>query len=223
MVNYTKKFAKDFEIPGRLRHDVIRPNIFKAIGNVKDKKVVDMGCGSGYFSRMLAAKGAKVTGIDSSKEQISIAVSRGTKNIRYLLDNITSTKLKSNSFDIAMLSLVLIELPLTVFIKVIKETHRLLKKGGLLFIGDRHPFNINKPTKLGYRLIKDNYFANGQKGKSIGYRIDGKKMVFHGDHHYTLEFYINTLIENGFSIKRFLEPKCDADFPAGMIIVAENR
>jgi 2-polyprenyl-3-methyl-5-hydroxy-6-metoxy-1,4-benzoquinol methylase len=34
---------------------------------------LDVGCGSGYFSRLLAARGAKVTGLDGSAEMIAAA------------------------------------------------------------------------------------------------------------------------------------------------------
>ncbi|MBI4162037.1 MAG: hypothetical protein HY513_00005 [Candidatus Aenigmarchaeota archaeon] len=47
-------------------------------------------------------------------------------------------------------------------------------------------------------------------------------MEFYPNYHYTLEFYINSLIDAGFSIKRLSESKCDEEFPVGIVIVAEK-
>ena len=40
---------------------------------IKNKKILDIGCGGGILSEELSKMGAKVTGIDSSKKSISIA------------------------------------------------------------------------------------------------------------------------------------------------------
>ena len=40
---------------------------------IKDKKILDIGCGGGILSEELSKMGARVTGIDSSKKSINIA------------------------------------------------------------------------------------------------------------------------------------------------------
>jgi len=49
------------------------PAALKLLGNVKDKKILDIGCGDGTFTRMLARRGAKVIGYDPSAKQIDEA------------------------------------------------------------------------------------------------------------------------------------------------------
>ena len=44
---------------------------------IKNKKILDIGCGGGILSEELSKMGAKVTGIDSSKKSISIAKKHG--------------------------------------------------------------------------------------------------------------------------------------------------
>jgi protein-L-isoaspartate O-methyltransferase len=34
------------------------------LGNVRGQRILDAGCGHGYLSRMLAARGAQVTGVE---------------------------------------------------------------------------------------------------------------------------------------------------------------
>lgn len=61
-----------------------------ALGNVRDKKVIDIGCGSGVYVVTLALKGAnKVVGVDFSNSMIEIAA----QNIKDLkLENVCELK-----------------------------------------------------------------------------------------------------------------------------------
>jgi len=43
------------------------------LGDVKGKDVLDAGCGTGYLSRLLSKKGARVVGIDLSEKMIEVA------------------------------------------------------------------------------------------------------------------------------------------------------
>lgn len=43
---------------GEARNCFIMPNMLKFIGDVKGKKILDLGCGEGGYSRELAKRGA---------------------------------------------------------------------------------------------------------------------------------------------------------------------
>ena len=58
------------------RHLVHGPALLQACGDVRGLRVLDVGCGHGYFCRQLAAGGAVVTGVDLSDELIAAAVAR---------------------------------------------------------------------------------------------------------------------------------------------------
>ena len=51
----------------------IRLEYILSKSNIRDKRVLDIGCGGGILSEQLHKQGAKVTGIDSSSKSISIA------------------------------------------------------------------------------------------------------------------------------------------------------
>lgn len=56
------------------RHLVHGPALLAACGDVRAKQALDVGCGHGYFSRLLARAGAAVTGIDVSDKLIERAI-----------------------------------------------------------------------------------------------------------------------------------------------------
>ncbi len=67
------------------------PTILRLLGKIKDKDILEIGCGEGALTRQLAENGANVIAYDSSVEQIKIAEEKTDANqgIRYFVaDNI---------------------------------------------------------------------------------------------------------------------------------------
>ncbi len=79
-IQYWDKVAKEYSADlqdGKNDFTVIyQPAIHELLGNLFGKRILDAGCGDGYYSRKLASKQAVVTGIDGSKEFITIARSK---------------------------------------------------------------------------------------------------------------------------------------------------
>ena len=51
----------------------VNPVIFDILGDIKGLSVLDLACGQGYLSRILARKGASVIGVDLSEKMLEIA------------------------------------------------------------------------------------------------------------------------------------------------------
>lgn len=84
---WTKKQSEKFETPNYSKEYFRRPIILKNLDNIKGKKIIEFGCGSGYWTRLLSGKGAKCVGVDNSKEQIERAIEeekRKPRGIKYL-------------------------------------------------------------------------------------------------------------------------------------------
>lgn len=102
-------------------------------------KVLDVGCGTGNFSIKLAKMGCSVTGIDISREMLSIARRKAEQlelDIRFELMDVYDIRQPDDSFD-AVFSMAAFE-----FIKepgrAFREMMRVLKPGGQLLIGTIH-------------------------------------------------------------------------------------
>ena len=54
-----------------LRSELHGPALLDACGDVQGRDVLDLGCGQGWFSRQLARRGARVTGLDWSARLIA--------------------------------------------------------------------------------------------------------------------------------------------------------
>ncbi|MEK7759371.1 MAG: class I SAM-dependent methyltransferase, partial [Pseudomonadota bacterium] len=61
--------------------------------------VLDVGCGTGYFTRRLASDGFDVTGVDASAEMIDYARSHGTGSERYVIDDARHLPFPDRHFD----------------------------------------------------------------------------------------------------------------------------
>ncbi len=65
----------DFVRQGKdyFRDELNNPGMFRLIGNAKGLRVLDIACGEGYNTRILARRGARVTGIDLAARLIELA------------------------------------------------------------------------------------------------------------------------------------------------------
>src|SRR5258706_373573 len=68
---------------GSYQRDLILPNVTRLLGNIKGKRILDLACGQGFFSRSFAALGAEVIATDISPELIEKAKTQPTKNIHF--------------------------------------------------------------------------------------------------------------------------------------------
>ncbi len=113
--------------------------------NIKNLKILDVGCGGGIICEPLARLGAKVTGIDFAPNNIIAAKMHSKKNklkINYINQDIEKTKL-DEKFDIILMFEVLEHLDN--WKKTIKNIKKNLNKNGLIIIST---INRNLLSKL---------------------------------------------------------------------------
>ncbi len=122
------------------------------IGNVKGKKVLDVGCGRGDLSLYLAQEGANVIGIDLSKNYVDLCKVRRNQldlKIEFMVMNAQVPDFEDNTFDIIVGSRIIHHLPnIDLFCR---ECKRLLKKRG--FISFIEPLKKNPIVELNRKFF----------------------------------------------------------------------
>ncbi len=85
-------------------------SFLKAIGDVKGKKVLDVACGEGHYTRLLRHAGAEVVGIDISERMVTLAreqEAREPLGITYLVED-ARTIASQQDFDIVVAAYLLV-------------------------------------------------------------------------------------------------------------------
>lgn len=113
--------------------------------NNAGKTGLDVGCGSGYFTRKLHKKGYAVTGVDCSAAMLSkaseLARAEGL-SIPFVAGDITALKVFERVDFIVAVNDCFNYVPKNKLLSALKRAHACLKKGGLLF------FDVSSERKL---------------------------------------------------------------------------
>jgi ubiquinone/menaquinone biosynthesis C-methylase UbiE len=101
--------------------------------------VLELGCGTGYFTRELAKLRIHVTAIDISPELIEVAKNEiQTDNVSFEVENAYEMTFGSNQFDAVIGSSVLHHLEIE---KAVSEIYRVLKPGGMIAFTEPNMLN----------------------------------------------------------------------------------
>lgn len=117
-------------------------------------KIVDFGCGTGSFTSRFLDREFELYGIDLSGNSIDYAKKKYPE-ISFSVGDIESTEYRNETFDVVFLSGVLHHFP--DFSKVIHESYRVLRKGGVVL---RYDPNISNPFVWLYRCKKSPFYSS---------------------------------------------------------------
>lgn len=127
---------------------------FESLSPVKDKKLLDLGCGAGETSVYFALRGAKVTAVDISPEMIDVAqrlAARHGARVEALTSVAEKLPFPDGHFDLVFGNGVLHHVDLA---PTLREIKRVLKPGGrAAFI---EPLKHNPVIAVYRRLASDN-------------------------------------------------------------------
>ncbi|MBN1971169.1 MAG: class I SAM-dependent methyltransferase [Candidatus Delongbacteria bacterium] len=213
-------FLKNYRKEGDFWHkELLNDKILENLGNVDKIKILDAGCGEGYFSRILAMRNAKVTGLEPSDFiDFAIAYEHNERlGIEYIKEDLCDFSYRENYYDavvsIAVVSInVMMDIP--DFKTVLNNCIKSLKCGGILSFSILHPcftpvkFDIKKNS---YSKVM-NYHDNGFIAVYDYFKEVQAQQTHDFYNHRTLSTYLNFLINNGMIIKKIDEPKLDSKF-----------
>lgn len=174
-------------------------------------RAIELGCGTGYVSAWMARRGAVVTGIDNSAEQLRTAARLAQEHgvaLELIHGNAEAVPRPDESFDFAIS-----EYGAAIWAdpyQWIPEAHRLLRPGGtLVFLGNHHLVSVCSPVDGSFPIRREfqrPYFADP--------RLDWRGAVDDpGGIEFSLTFsaWVRLFRATGFEIVDFAEIQAPAD------------
>lgn len=218
------------------RNELNNPAMFEMLGSIDGKRILDLCCGEGYNSRIMARRGARVTGVDFSEKMIDLAIQeekREKLQIDYhVLDASDLHSFKDNTFEIVACYMSLQDIE--DYQGAVKEVFRVLSKRGRFVFVIPHPcFEVRlrggrrtggwvykkgakvESAEMGPKLKTSEtalYYAVDRYFDTHGYVIPWKmeRLARHfktTSFHRTLTDYVDALYDAGFVVARLKEPK----------------
>ena len=184
-----------------------RPAMIDLAGDVDGRRVLDAGCGSGALASALRAKGALVTGVDSSAVMVDLARRRlGADADVHVADISQPLPFDDGAFDDVVVSLVLHYL--RDWTAPLAEMRRVLVPGGRLLL------SVNHPRILESSDPSADYFSVTQYAEE--YTFDGQRaeLVYW---HRPLHAMSDAFTRAGFRISVISEPPFAPDTPRELL------
>jgi 2-polyprenyl-3-methyl-5-hydroxy-6-metoxy-1,4-benzoquinol methylase len=189
----------------------LQPHMFALAGDVAGRRVLDLGCGEGAYSRELARRGARVTGIDGSSRLIDAARQRARDaglGVDYDCLNANALDgIADGTFDLIVASMVMMNVE--DYAGAIHEAYRALAPGGALCMSMTHPcFSAPVSDWVGGKGRRAQHFAVDRYFERIAWedRIAPSFRTPTLRRHRPLEDYMTGAINAGFLLREFHEP-----------------
>ncbi|MEZ4622022.1 MAG: methyltransferase domain-containing protein [Caldilineaceae bacterium] len=210
---YADRYAQDYISDAErgqfnFSRDVVIPPLLDLVGNVAGLTVLDAGCGEGIVSRLLAERGAQVTGIDVAPRFIELARERDrTGAIRYLCHDLSQPlPAYHEHFDQVVSNFVLNDVP--DYQGFVATLATFLKTGGRIVLSMNNPYSAVMREKV------ENYFDSG---RSTLYSMAQRGIAVYY-YHRTMEEYVTAFAEQGLLLRRLIDvrmsPELVARFPS---------
>jgi ubiquinone/menaquinone biosynthesis C-methylase UbiE len=211
----------------RAGYDVYRdylntPAFFRMLPNAAELTGLDIGCGEGHNTRLLAKLGARMTAVDIAAVFIGHAIRAEADerlNIDYVLASAVELPFEDASFDFTTAFMSFMDVPETD--RVVAEAWRVLRPGGFLQFSISHPCfdtphrrNIRDAYGQTYAIEVGDYFQNREGEIDEWLFTAAPPEVKQGLRKFriprftrTLSQWLNLLLDAGFLLERIEEPR----------------
>lgn len=179
----------------------------RMLPSLKDKNILDLGCGYGWHCQYAVEKGAKsVTGVDISEKMLKVAKEKTSSTIEYICQPIEDVSFPERNYDVVLSSLAFHYLDS--FQSIATKVYKWLNEEGVFVFSVEHPIFTSSGSQDWYYDEKgnvlhfpvDNYFYEGKRNANfLGENVT--------KYHRTLTTYISTLLKLNFEITAVVEPQ----------------
>jgi len=122
------------------RQYLLNPALFELLGDVRSTPILDAGCGQGYLARLLARRGARVTGLEPSNGFYRYAVQREQTEqlgIQYVQADLSTWIPPASTFQAVIANMVLMDIP--DYEPALRNCVLALQPAGKLIVSILHP------------------------------------------------------------------------------------
>ena len=165
------------------------------------EKVLDLGCGYGFYTDYFRSIGADAVGVDGSEKMIEIARARYPAAGFSVMDITAPLAFESGQFDLVFSNQVLMDIENVDF--VFSECSRVLKTGGILYYSIVHPAFYDgrwQQDETGYK------YAKALEQYIEPYHFENEFWGETRHFHRPLSYYLNEAAKNGFALERAWGP-----------------
>lgn len=218
------------------QRQVIWPNLRRLVAPQPADNILDLACGSGFFSRALAAEGARVIGLDISPELIALAKKQAGPSERLTFKVSPASKLALADASVTKVIAVLALQNIAELKETFAEVKRVLKPGGSFYLVLNHPaFRVPKASAWGwdevagrqYRRV-DRYLSSSKEAivmhpglsRRSGAKAEAETTV---SFHRSLQEYFKLLGNTGFAVTRLEEWVSNRESQPGPRAKEEDR
>ncbi|MCE7078736.1 class I SAM-dependent methyltransferase [Streptomyces sp. ST2-7A] len=172
-----------------------RPALLDLAGDVKERRVLDVGCGAGHHAAGFMARGAEVVGVDGSATLLRHARARLGDGVELWLHDLEQPLdfLADASFDDVVCALMIHHIDNRR--GLLSELLRVLRPSGRLLLSTTHPTADWRHFGGSYHSSEWVDLDLGGSGASIHYQRA------------TLELLLGELLGAGFALDRLVEPR----------------
>jgi SAM-dependent methyltransferase len=175
---------------------------------LRDRTVLDYGCGAGRFSRLLRDRGARVIAVDVSCDAIDQARKKDARAINYMLINSGDlAQVPIRSIDVAVSTFVLCGVQEQADIeRIFASIYQRLRSGGSYVLAEPHPDAVGREFYSMRRMA----MAKLAEGAPLEVQVlTGTEMVLH-DFWHSRQAHTAALRKAGFFIEHIIEPTMSA-------------
>jgi len=173
---WANRFGTPFEAAAKIKTDPVKKlgSIYKYLGDVKNKKIINLLGSHGSKAVALSLLGAEVSVVDFSWDNQRYAcelAKEANSHINYIVSDVINipTTENINDFDIAFCELGILHYftDLSVFFKIVAN---MLKKNGVFVIQDFHPISTKLITSKGKKhKVTGDYFSTSLEETEVAY------------------------------------------------------